>query len=130
MGGVLSVAGVEGFLGNVKNLRTQRDDGTEAERAFVQEWFNIHRDKEVIADDLYFTTGMASLGNAEFKYPLIIDPKDFDDRDPRRRLGRRLTKMTGKTYFPTDKAGGRSKVVVEKTGSNYRGTLRRLRIAC
>ena len=122
MGGVLGAAGVEGFLGNVKNLRTQRDDGTEAERAFVQEWFHRFRDKEVVVDDIYFTSGTAGLGNLEFKYPLIIDVKDFDDRDPRRRLGRRLTKMTGKTYFPTDASGGRCKVVVEKTAANHRGT--------
>ncbi len=53
MGGVLQVAGIEGFLGNRDEFYRSADTEGERWRALVAAWWEKHRDAAVTARDLY-----------------------------------------------------------------------------
>ncbi len=52
IGGILSTAGINGFLGNVDKLREQADIESTELRAFVEEWHRQYKSMEVKPSDL------------------------------------------------------------------------------
>ena len=52
MGGILAVAGVPGFLGNLQDLYAEADDDDADWREFVAAWWDQHHDAEVLIVDL------------------------------------------------------------------------------
>lgn len=129
MGGILEAAEIPGFLDNVPYLRQQRDEGSGDERAFVQQWWTMFGEKEILAHEVYFT-GTDGFGaqSEDFAYPGLIDPEEFRDRSPIRRLGRRLAKMVGRTYYVVDRQGSKVTVkVAASTRQDAGGVLRYLR---
>ena len=52
VGGVLDVAGIPGFLGNVSSTTTPDPAGDEWRR-FAAAWWDAHRQREVTVNDLY-----------------------------------------------------------------------------
>ncbi len=76
MGGILDVAGVGGFLGNLSEFYDQADVEGKNDRAFVEAWWDKHGDKAVGVADLY---------------PLAVEVLELGDgseRSQRTRLGR------------------------------------------
>ena len=81
LGGVLEVAGIEGFLGNLDEMMAASDSEGGAWRAFVQTWWDRFGTAEVSASDLF---GHARIADP----PLPISAKD--ENGQRVRLGRAL----------------------------------------
>jgi hypothetical protein len=53
MGGVLDVAGVQGFLENIDEMRTSLDPQTTARLAFVEIWWNEYQSQETTGSELW-----------------------------------------------------------------------------
>lgn len=53
MGGILEVAGIKGFLGNLIQFYDRSDSEGQAWRAFLLAWWNAHQDREVKSTDLW-----------------------------------------------------------------------------
>ncbi len=76
IGGILAVAGVDGFLANLSEFYDQADVEGRNDRAFVEAWWDKHGDKPMGVADLY---------------PLAVDVLELGDggeRSQRTRLGR------------------------------------------
>ncbi len=104
LGGVLEVAGIEGFLGNLDEMMAASDTEGGAWRAFVQTWWDRFGTAEVSASDLF---GHAKAADP----PLPISAKD--ENGQRVRLGRALSKMRDRVFRVSDRrvrlqAGGAS----------------------
>lgn len=85
VGGVLQVAGVEGFLKNTGDFYDQIDQGSRSEREFVEEWWTRFGDQPVPTADL-----------------VEVARGYFDDLSllqPAKSLGRRLKKLTKRVYL-------------------------------
>jgi hypothetical protein len=94
LGGVLEVAGVEGFLGNLDEMMAASDSEGGAWRAFVQTWWDRFGTVEVSASDLF---GHAKIADP----PLPISAKD--ENGQRIRLGRALSKMRDRAFRVSDR---------------------------
>ena len=53
MGGILEVAGVEGFLSNLTEFYEESDAESAAWQLFIDKWWDTHRDSEVGVTELY-----------------------------------------------------------------------------
>ncbi|CAH0124487.1 toprim domain-containing protein [Roseomonas sp. CECT 9278] len=94
LGGVLEVAGIEGFLGNLDEMMAASDSEGGAWRAFVQTWWDRFGTAEVSASDLFGHARMADP-------PLPISAKD--ENGQRVRLGRALSKMRDRVFRVSDR---------------------------
>jgi hypothetical protein len=66
IGGILDVAGIPGFLGNILNVYESADQAGNAHRSFVAGWWDQHQNAEVGVSDLYqiaFDTEGIDLGS-------------------------------------------------------------------
>lgn len=89
LGGILSHAGIPGFLGNLKGFYDDSDAGSAAERLFVMQWYRAHQNAAV---------GVADL----LPLALDLDPGlplgDGNDRAQRTKLGIILTKLRDRRF--------------------------------
>ncbi len=65
LGGVLEVAGVDGFLGNLDEMMAASDSEGGAWRAFIQTWWDRLGTAEVSASDLFGHARMADMPGAD-----------------------------------------------------------------
>lgn len=94
MGGILAVAGVPGFLGNLEELMEASDTEGGAWRGFVQTWWDRFGTAEVSVSDLF---GHAKLADP----PLPISAKD--ENGQRVRLGLALRKLRDRAFRVADR---------------------------
>jgi hypothetical protein len=85
IGGILSVAGVPGFLGNAHLLYAQADEEVQMWRAFVLAWWDSHQQQEVGTEELY------TLAIDQSLIPEVLG--DGGDRSQRTKLGKALGRM-------------------------------------
>jgi putative DNA primase/helicase len=89
MGGVLEVAGIEGFLGNLDEMMEASDSEGSAWRGFVSAWWVRFGTAQVATSDLY------ELAQAtESSLPLGVG----NDRAQRTRLGKALGRMRDRVF--------------------------------
>ena len=89
MGGVLEVAGIEGFLGNLDEMMEASDSEGSAWRGFVSAWWNRFGTAQVATSDLY-ELALAT----ETPLPLGVG----NDRAQRTRLGKALGRMRDRMF--------------------------------
>jgi hypothetical protein len=89
IGGVLGVAGIEGFLGNIDEMMEVSDSEGTVWRAFVETWWFRFGTAEVSTADLYELAFVV-------EPPLPMDARDEQGR--RIKLGRALGKMRDRTF--------------------------------
>jgi len=89
IGGVLEVAGVEGFLGNIDEMMEAADAEGAVWRGFVWSWWDRFGTEEVGVGDLF------QLASAS-ETPLSLG--DGGERSQRTRLGRALGRMRDRTF--------------------------------
>jgi putative DNA primase/helicase len=89
MGGILSVAGVSGFLANVDEMLEAADGEGAVWRAFVGQWWNQFKTAVVGTSDLY-RVALAS------EPPLPLG--EGSDRSQRTRLGKALGRMRDRVF--------------------------------
>ena len=87
MGGVLSVAGIDGFLGNLEHVRKASDSESAAWRGFVSAWWDRFGTAEVITADLF-----------EMAIVSAIDLGGGLEHSRRIRLGKSLGKMRDRRF--------------------------------
>ena len=87
IGGILSVAGIPGFLGNLEAFYAEADTETAALSAFVQGWWKVHQEDEVGVADLWLLTE-----------GLDLDLGDGTDRSQKTRLGKRLADIHDRRF--------------------------------
>jgi len=85
IGGILEVAGIEGFLDNLAAHRAESDRESQVWRAFVRDWWGQFRGEDVSAGDLL------PLG-------IELDLGDGDDRSRTTRLGKKLSEHEGQVF--------------------------------
>jgi hypothetical protein len=88
MGGILDVAGVEGFLDNAPLLYDRTDSTSEAWRGFFTEWHVVHGDKAV---------GVAQVFALAGKY-LAEELGDKNERSQQIKLGKKLKENVERIY--------------------------------
>ena len=103
MGGILEVAGVPGFLGNLKDMYEKADAEGGVWRGFVGQWWDRFGTQEVSAADLYELALQSSIPLAK-----------GDEHAKRTSLGRALSRMRDRTYT----TGGR-RLRVHHAGSAH-----------
>lgn len=87
LGGILDVAGIPGFLGNLGNFYEESDAEGATWRAFVQAWWEKHGDEEVGVAELWAIAD-----------PIDLALGDGTDRSQKTRLGKRLTQMRDRQF--------------------------------
>lgn len=94
LGGVLEVAGVEGFLGNLDEMMAASDSEGGAWRNFVQTWWDRFGTAEVSASDLF---GHAQMADP----PLALGDKEENSK--RIRFGLALRKLRDRAFRISDR---------------------------
>ncbi len=89
LGGVLDVAGITGFLGNIDEMIEASDTEGAAWRGFVQSWWERFGTAEV---------GVASLFDMAIKAEPPIDVGDGSERSQRTRFGTSLRRMRDRVF--------------------------------
>ncbi len=89
MGGVLQVAGIEGFLGNLDEMMEASDGEGAVWRSFVSAWWDRFGTAEVGTGDLF---GLAT----DCEPPLPLGPGN--EKSQRTRLGKALGKMRDRVF--------------------------------
>jgi len=84
MGGILAVAGIDGFLTNVENFYDESDVEGEAWRALVARWWDQYQSNEVGVSDLYRLIA---------DDPIDLNLGDGTERSQKTRLGKQLAEV-------------------------------------
>jgi len=92
MGGILEVAGIGGFLGNLDELYEESDTEGAEWRTFVAAWWERHRDQELGVSDLW------PLVAPDDGDPLDLGLGDGTERSQKTRLGKLLVKMRDRQF--------------------------------
>lgn len=95
MGGLLEVAGVPGFLGNLDEFYEQSDAEGAAWRAFVARWWERHGEAEVGVSQLWPLVAPADPANGDL---LDLGLGDGSERSQRTKLGRLLAEARDRQY--------------------------------
>jgi len=102
VGGILKIAGIEGFLGNLDELYERADSEGAAWRRFVGAWWDKHGEEAVGVKDLY---------------PLVETMEDFDlgkgqERAQKTMLGKSLRKHEDRVIgrFRVESAGAYQRI--------------------
>lgn len=90
MGGILDVAGVDGFLTNLKDIYAEMDEETGMWREFIGAWWEKFRDKAVTTTELHELALENDL--------LMLVLGDKGERSQKIRLGRALGKLNGRFF--------------------------------
>jgi hypothetical protein len=94
IGGILDVAGIPGFLGNLDDFYERSDGEGEAHRAFVMAWRERYQAREVGVADLW------SIVNPEDGDPLDLALGDGSERSQKTRLGKLLVHLRDRQIGP------------------------------
>jgi len=113
LGGILEVAGVPGFLGNLAEFYEQTDTEGAAVRGFLRAWWEAHAGVAVKASDLFTIADAPDSG---------LDLGDKGEQSRKIRLGNRLKELRDRHYQLTD----RLTVRIVDAGSAQRAQLWRL----
>jgi hypothetical protein len=89
MGGILAVAGVPGFLGNLDALYQESDEEGSQVRGFLAGWWAKHQDRDVTVSEVYDLAVMPDS-------PLDLDAKTEHGR--RIKLGKVLGRLRDRRY--------------------------------
>jgi hypothetical protein len=92
IGGILSSAGFEGFLGNLDELYEQSDSEGEAWRILIARWWDARGDGEVGVSDIY-TLVAPTDGD-----PIDLDLGKENERSQKIRLGKMLQQMRDRQF--------------------------------
>ena len=95
VGGILEVAGIPGFLGNLTEFYDEADTEGTAWRAFVLAWWDRFAEREIGVSDLW------TLANPEDGDPFdlgLTDGKKDTDRSGKIRLGKRLGEIRDRQF--------------------------------
>jgi hypothetical protein len=102
IGGVLEVAGVSGFLGNLSEMYERAADGTREWAAFLEAWREVYggeaKTTKQVAADLH-DDRHARLRDAVPDEIGAIDP-DHQDKGLSRKLGKAFSKREGRRHGP------------------------------
>ena len=90
MGGILDVAGVEGFLSNLKEIYAEMDEETAAWREFIGAWWEKFGSGAVVTAELYSMAVENDL--------LMTVLGDKGERSQKIKLGRALGKLNGRFF--------------------------------
>jgi hypothetical protein len=115
VGGVLAVAGLDGFLSNAEDLYASADFEGQEHRAFIAAWWTAHRETSCTA---------AELVNVE---PLPSRVADGRDTGRTRRLGNLLSTLRDRHFRVLDGGNVRS-ARLEVAGDQQRAILWRLKV--
>lgn len=101
IGGVLAVAGIDGFLGNKERVRAEVDSESSMWARFVSAWLKEYRNADVTASQLldlcvYEIPGQRILPRDEPLLLPVIGPGNSMSQSSR--LGRALTKVRGRVF--------------------------------
>src|SRR5262249_37674435 len=110
MGGVLDIAGVPGFLGNLDNLYEDADEETSTWTAFMAAWWSAHGNSDVKASECWPQALEAGL-----------DLGDKGEHSQKVRLGNLLRKARGRVFCL-----GKLNLRLEATGDFRRAKLWRI----
>jgi len=98
VGGVIAYAGIEGFLGNLEDVRSIQDEDTLQWKAFFAAWWEHFGDRAVTADDLtQRILSHENLSDEPLPEALLIN-KDRGEGALKRSLGRNLSRLTGRIF--------------------------------
>jgi hypothetical protein len=92
LGGILEVAGIPGFLGNLQEFYEQSDATGAAWRTLTDAWWDTHKDAEVSAGDLWQLVTPAD-GD-----PIPLDLGRGNERSQRTRFGLLLTQQRDRQF--------------------------------
>ncbi|HET8851890.1 MAG TPA: hypothetical protein VFN02_05135, partial [Ktedonobacteraceae bacterium] len=102
IGGILSYAGIEGFLGNLPTLYEQADEDATQWAAFLRAWREHYEDQEVMVATLVKDLKAGALDGAMLGvglYNALPDElADIQKGDFRRRLGKALSARIGSQF--------------------------------
>lgn len=98
VGGVLALAGIEGFLGNLDQTRVVQDEDTQQWTAFFDAWWESFGNVAVTVDDLCCRIlAHAALEDEAIPDALLMQ-RDKGEGSLRRSLGRHLSRLTGRLF--------------------------------
>jgi len=98
VGGVIAYAGIEGFLGNLEDVRSIQDEDTLQWKAFFAAWWEHFSDGAVTADDLaQRILSNQSLYDEPLPEALLLN-KDRGEGSLKRSIGRNLSRLTGRIF--------------------------------
>jgi putative DNA primase/helicase len=119
MGGILAVAGIEGFLENLQEFYESADAEGNAWRSFVSEWWEKWREQEVKTADLFalaMDTGMPLEGKTEQAQKV--------------RLGQKIMEARDRVFAIEITGGQRLSFRIEQVGKRQRAILWKLKSEC
>jgi hypothetical protein len=111
MGGILDVAGVPGFLGNLADFYEKSDAEGSAQRGFVASWWTTHGKKSVAVSELWPLATESGL-----------DLGDKGEQSQKIRLGKRLKEMRDRT-FTVKLSDQQVQLRIELSGTDHRANL-------
>jgi hypothetical protein len=115
MGGILAVAGIPGFLGNLEKFYENADAEGAAWRLFVGAWWKAHRDNWIKTSELYTLAGEAEM-------PL----GDKSEQSQKVRLGQKLNEARDRVFAIEVDIDGRLNLRIEKGSTHNRASLWRV----
>lgn len=107
LGGILDVAAVPGFLGNLSTFYEESDAEGMSARLFIKTWWQQFGEREVGVAELW------PLVSPEKGDPIDLDLGDGSDRSQKTRLGKRLADLRDRKFDELRLVKGR-----ESTGAN------------
>jgi hypothetical protein len=116
LGGILGVAGVEGFLGNLDAFYEAADTELAAWLGFVSEWWDARGHREARAADLWHLAVLAG-----------VDLGDRGDQSQKIRLGKLLADARDRVFSVATDGGGQRRLRLEAAGESKRAALWRLK---
>jgi len=98
VGGVIAYAGVEGFLGNLEDVRSIQDEDTLQWKAFFAAWWEHFGDQAVTTDDLaQRILSHENLSDEPLPDCLLVN-RDKGEGALKRSLGKNLSRLTGRIF--------------------------------
>jgi len=98
LGGILKVAGIEGFLENLEEFYDESDSDSQDWRDFLVEWFLRFGERQVLVSEIY----------DELKENMPLHLGDGEDNSRKTRLGKKLQENRDRTFsvkLPHDENG-------------------------
>jgi hypothetical protein len=117
IGGILSVAGIPGFLGNLSDFYESTDSESATVRTFVASWWEQFKQMPV---------GVADLLQIALKPEISLDLGDKGDRSQRIRFGKFLTQLRDRV-FQLDRERS---VRIVAAGAEHRAQQWQLAVVC
>lgn len=98
IGGILKVAKIDGFLGNLDEFYQEADTEGKAWRAFVNLWWERFKESEVGVSQLWSIVNPVNVDTGELGDPLDLDLGEGNEKSQRTRLGKRLSEMRDRQF--------------------------------